>query len=221
MDFSRPVEALIPGAQGRVLAALARVDAELPVSMLAAVAGVGRTRASAVLKTLADLGIVSRREVGPTVLVRLERRNAAGKLVADLAGLRCRVVEALRELAGGLDPPPVGLFLFGSLARENSGPASDIDFIAVRPEGADEARWAASLTEFSAQARTLTGNRIQVLDYELSDLRRRYTTDDDAAGALFWRSVAEDALTLAGADFRELIEGNHATRQQQVPDQQG
>ena len=61
MDFSRPVEALIPGAQGRVLGALARVDAELPVSTLAAVAGVGRTRASAVLGKLADLGVVSRR----------------------------------------------------------------------------------------------------------------------------------------------------------------
>jgi predicted nucleotidyltransferase len=213
MDFSRPVEALIPGAQGRVLGALARVDAELPVSTLAAVAGVGRTRASAVLGQLADLGVVSRREVGPTILVRLERRNAVGELVAGLAGLRSRVIEALRQLAAGLDPPPVSLFLFGSLARGNAGPASDIDFLAVRPEGADEVRWAASLTEFSSHARILTGNRIQVLDYELSDLRRRYTTDDDAAGALFWRSVAEDALTLVGADFREIVEGNnHATR---------
>src|SRR5580693_10716411 len=113
MDFSRPVEALIPGAQGRVLGALARVDAELPVSTLAAVAGVGRTRASAVLGKLADLGVVSRREVGPTVLVRLERRNAVGELVAGLAGLRSRVIEALRQLAAGLDPPPVSLFLFG------------------------------------------------------------------------------------------------------------
>ena len=213
MDFSRPVEALIPGAQGRVLGALARVDAELPVSTLAAVAGVGRTRASAVLGQLADLGVVSRREVGPTVLVRLERRNAVGELVAGLAGLRSGVIGALRQLAAGLDPPPVGLFLFGSLARGNAGPASDIDFLAVRPEGADQARWAASLTEFSEHARILTGNRVQVLDYELSDLRRRYTNDDDAAGALFWRSVAEDALTLAGADFREIVEGNnHATR---------
>jgi hypothetical protein len=213
MDFSRPVEALIPGAQGRVLGALARIDAELPVSTLAAVAGVGRTRASAVLGQLADLGVVSRREVGPTVLVRLERQNAVGELVAGLAGLRTRVIEALRQLAAGLEPPPVGLFVFGSLARGNAGAASDIDFHAVRPEGADQARWAASLTEFSSQARILTGNRIQMLDYELSDLRRRYTTDGDAAGAFFWRSVAEDALTLVGADFREIVEGNnHATR---------
>ena len=78
---------------------------------------------------------------------------------------------------------------------------------------ARKARWAAGLTEFSAHTRRLTGNRIQVLDYELADLRRRYTTDDDAACALFWRSVAEDALTLAGSDFREIVEGgHHATR---------
>ncbi|MGO8874930.1 MAG: hypothetical protein ACLQNG_04090 [Acidimicrobiales bacterium] len=33
MDYPRPVEAVIPGATGRLLAALARVEAELPVSM--------------------------------------------------------------------------------------------------------------------------------------------------------------------------------------------
>ena len=212
MDFSRPVEALIPGAQGRVLGALARVDAELPVSTLAAVAGVGRTRASAVLGKLAELGVVSRREVGPTVLVRLERRNAVGELVAGLAGVRGRVIEALCQFAAGLLAAG-GPFLVRVAGTREHGPASDIDVLAVRPEGADQARWAASLTEFSSHARILTGNRIQVLDYELSELRRRYTTDDDAARALFWRSVAEDALTLAGADFREIVEGNnHATR---------
>lgn len=43
MDFQQPVEAVIPGATGRLLAALARVDTELPISTLATVAGVGRT----------------------------------------------------------------------------------------------------------------------------------------------------------------------------------
>ena len=70
MDFSRPAEALIPGAQGRVLGTLARVYAELPVSTLSRLAGwagPGLERAG----QAPDLGVVSRREVGPTVLVRL------------------------------------------------------------------------------------------------------------------------------------------------------
>src|SRR6266496_2429165 len=123
MDFTRPLEALIPGATGRLLGALARVQAELPVSTLATVAGVGRTRASAVLKELAELGVISRRQVGPTVLVRLERANAAGQLVARLAGLRIQVIEEMRELARDLDPPPLSLTLFGSLARGVGVPA--------------------------------------------------------------------------------------------------
>jgi hypothetical protein len=65
-------------------------------------------------------------------------------------------------------------------------------------------RWPASLSEFSVRVRVLTGNRIQILDYELSDLRRRYAARDDDAGAQFWRSVSEDAPNLAGSDLTDL-----------------
>ena len=212
MDFTGPVETLIPGAPGRLLGALARVEAELPVSTLAAVAGVGRTRASAVLGGLAELGVVSRRQVGPTVLVRLERDNAAGQLVARLAGLRNQVIGQLRELAAALDPQPLSLVLFGSFARGNATAASDIDLLAVRPADAAGSRWPESLTGFSSRARILTGNRIQILDYEFSDLRRRYTERDDEAGSGFWRSVTEDSVILAGADLRALLGGEHAAR---------
>ena len=211
MDFTRPLEALIPGASGRLLGALARVEAELPVSTLASVAGVGRTRASAVLKELAELGVISRRQVGPTVLVRLERANAAGQLVARLGGLRIEVIEEMRALAGDLDPQPLSLTLFGSLARGDAGAASDIDILAVRPADGGE-RWAASLTGFSSRTRALTGNRVQILDYDLPDLQQRYAARGDAAGARFWQSVAEDAMTLAGADLRELMQAGRAAR---------
>jgi DNA-binding transcriptional ArsR family regulator len=212
MDFGRPVEALIPGASGRLLGALARVETELSVSALATVAGVGRTRASAVLSVLAELGVVTRREVGPTVLVRLERRNAAGNLIAEVADLRNSVISQLRQLALGLDPPPLSMALFGSLARGDSDGASDIDILAVRPRDDGGDRWAENLTEFSAQARILTGNSIQILDYDLSDLMRRAGARGDDAGAAFWRSVTEDALVLAGASLSQLLEGGHATR---------
>jgi predicted nucleotidyltransferase len=211
VDFTRPLEALIPGASGRLLGALARVEAELPVSTLASVAGVGRTRASAVLKELAELGVISRRQVGPTVLVRLERANAAGQLVARMGGLRIQVIEEIRALARDLDPQPLSLSLFGSLARGDAGAASDVDILAVRPAGGGE-RWAASLTSFSSKTQVLTGNRVQILDYELRDLQQRYAARGDAAGARFWQSVAEDALTLAGADLRELMEAGRAAR---------
>ncbi|MHB1712049.1 MAG: hypothetical protein ACYCV7_11705 [Acidimicrobiales bacterium] len=59
-DFSRPIQSIIPGAQGRLLAALARVDAEMPVTTVAQLAGVGRARASGILGELAALGVAGR-----------------------------------------------------------------------------------------------------------------------------------------------------------------
>jgi hypothetical protein len=212
MDFGRPVEAVIPGAAGRLLGALARVEAELPVSTLATVAGVGRTRASSVLAVLVDLGVVSRRQVGPTVLVRLERGNAAAKLIADLSDLRSAVISQLRQLARGLDPQPLSLVVFGSFARGDSDSHSDIDILAIRPSEGDQDRWAESLTEFSTRARILTGNPIQILDYDLPDLRQRYGARDNEAGAHFWRSVTEDALLLVGADLAWIVGQDHAAR---------
>lgn len=95
--------------------------------------------------------------------------------------------------------------------RGDAGAASDVDILAVRPAGGGE-RWAASLTSFSSKTQVLTGNRVQILDYELRDLQQRYAARGDAAGARFWQSVAEDALTLAGADLRELMEAGRAAR---------
>ncbi len=145
------------------------------------------------------------------MLVRLERANAAGQLVARLGRLRIQVIEEMRGLARDLDPQPLSMVLFGSLARGDAGAASDIDILAVRPAGGGE-RWAAGLTGFSSKTQVLTGNRVQILDYDLPDLQQRYAAQGDAAGARCWQSVAGDALTLAGADLQELMEAGRAAR---------
>jgi predicted nucleotidyltransferase len=212
MDFMHPVEVLIPGARGRLLGALARVDAELAVSRLAEVAGVGRTRASTVLEELAHLGLVERRRVGQTILVSLARDNAAGQLVACLSGLRRYVISELQQAAGALDPRPESLILFGSLARGSATAVSDIDILAVRPREGSSERWQASLSELESLARRLTGNSVQVLDYDLDDLKTRYSVSEGAAGASFWRSVTQDAVVLAGSSIADLMAASDAAR---------
>jgi predicted nucleotidyltransferase len=202
----------VPGARGRLLGALARVDTELPVSRLAEVAGVGRTRASAVLEELADLGLVERRRVGPTTLVRLDRENAAGGLVARLSGLRGYVISELQQAARALRPEPLSMILFGSLARGTAEAPSDIDILAVRSQDGNSERWQSSLSDFETYARQLTGNRVQLLDYDVDDLRRRYQLGQGSPGAAFWRSVTEDAIVLAGASLAGLWKAPHAAR---------
>jgi predicted nucleotidyltransferase len=204
MDFRQPVEAVIPGATGRLLAALAKVEAELPVSTLASVAGVGRTRASGIIGELSALGIVERREIGRTVLVSLARHSAAGELIDRLAHLGAEVTARLRSLATELEPAPATLLVFGSFARGEADAHSDLDVLAVRSPAANPDKWAAALSVFAEQAHDLAGSPIQLLDYDLDELRRK-AGPKARVGRDFWNAVRRDAIVLAGSQLDELI----------------
>jgi predicted nucleotidyltransferase len=206
VDYGRPVEAVIPGATGRLLAALARVEAEVPVSILASIAGVGRTRASGIIGELSDLGIVERREVGRTVMVSLARHSVAGELIDRLAHLHAEVIARLRAIASELEPAPETLLVFGSFARGEAGSYSDLDVLAVRSSEADPDKWAAALSVFAEQARDLAGSPVQVLDYDLDDLRRK-AGPRARVGREFWSAVRRDAIVLTGSQLDVLIDG--------------
>jgi len=204
MDYTRPVEALIPGATGRVIATLARVEAELPVSTLAKIAGVGRTRTSGIVGELSALGIVERREIGRTVMVSLARRSAAGQVIDRLAHLGSEVIARLRSFATELEPAPETLLVFGSFARGEAAANSDLDVLAVRSPAADPDRWAAALSVFTEQAREFAGNPVQVLDYDLDELRDK-AGPNAQVGLDFWSALRRDAIVLAGSQLDELI----------------
>jgi predicted nucleotidyltransferase len=205
VDYSRPVEAIIPGATGRLLATLSRVGAELPVSTLASIAGVGRTRASGIIGELAALGIVERREIGRMVTVSLARHSAAGEVIDRLAHLGTEVIARLRSLAAELEPAPETLLVFGSFARGEADAGSDLDVLAVRSPSADPDKWATALSVFADQAHQLAGNRVQVLDYDLGDLRRK-AGPKAKVGRDFWTALRRDAIVLAGSQLDDLID---------------
>lgn len=198
------MEAVIPGAAGRLLATLAQVETGLPVSTLARIAGVGRTRATDITADLSRLGIVERQEVGRTVLVSLDRHNAAGQLVDRLAHLRSHVIAQLRSMAAELDPAPETILLYGSFARGDADADSDLDVLAVRSPRADLNEWSDALSSFAEQARSLTGNRVQVLEYGLDDLRRK-AGRSAKLGRAFWDAVRRDAMVLAGSKLEDLV----------------
>lgn len=206
MDYVRPVEAIIPGATGRLLAALGRVEAELPVSTLASIAGVGRTRASGIIAELSALGVVERREIGRTVLVSLARNSAAGELIDRLAHLDSEVIARLRSYAAKIEPAPATLLIFGSFARGKADADSDLDVLAVRPPTADPEKWAAALSGFAEQAQAVAGNHVQLLDYNLEELRRK-AGPKTKEGRDFWSAVRHDAIVLVGSQFDDLVGG--------------
>ena len=88
MDFRQPIEAIVPDAQGRVLAALARTTQELSLSALAELSGVSLAHVARVVPRLVELGVVERRDVPPAVLVKLVPEHVASRAILMLADLR-------------------------------------------------------------------------------------------------------------------------------------
>ena len=165
MDYSSPVEAVIPGVQGRVLGVLARAQARLTMRQVAQLADVSVNRTVSVLNELVHLGLVNRREVGSAAHVRLDGENETAKLVIALQGVRGAVVEVLRSRADRIVPTPASLVLFGYFTAGEAKADSDLDVLAVRPRSVDaeDIGWSASLGSWAEDATHIAGNPVNLV----------------------------------------------------------
>jgi len=197
VDYVEPVEALVPGVQGKVLGVLARNQTELSMRAVARLAGVSPQQASVVLGHLIDFGIVERRDVPPVALVRLSPDSVAAQTVAALANLRQTVLDRLTELGGSICPAPASLIVFGSFARGQAGAASDLDVLVVRPVGVsgDDDGWTDSLGAWSDRARRIVGNPVNLVEVSAGELP---TLLGRPAPSL-WSDIATDGVLLLGA----------------------
>jgi len=204
VDFVRPISSVIPGVQGRALAVLAETTAELNLRTLARLSGVSVAQVSRILPGLVELGLVDRREVPPSSLFRLNRDHVASRAVLALGSLRLTVLGELGSLAAELPEVPRSVIVFGSFARGEADRQSDIDVVVVRPGSvtAQDERWELSLVQFRGRVRTITGNRVEVLDVD----------EDEAAVKLsgraqVWRDIRRDGIVVHGASIEELWRG--------------
>ena len=172
MDFVRPVEAIVPGAQGRVLGVMAETTAELNLRTIAELSGVSQAQASRVLPGLVELGVLQRREVPPSSLFRFVPEHIASRAILVLARSVETVLDELGHLASSLLVPPMSVVVFGSFARREADAESDIDVLVVRPAEVDEddETWASSMEQLHTHGRRLTGNPLEVLEVSAGEI---------------------------------------------------
>jgi predicted nucleotidyltransferase len=203
MDYVAPIEAVVPGVQGRVLSVLARSDTELTMRSVAQLASVSVNRAVSVLNHLITLGLVERREAGSAALVRLARDNEAAKVVISLGNLRSMVIERLRSQAKTISPAPASLVVFGSFIRGEARSSSDVDVLAVRARhvAEDDQKWLEGLGHWVAQGARIIGNPVNLLTVGLDELpgllRRKQSV---------WSEIAKDGLVLFGSRLPDLAQ---------------
>jgi predicted transcriptional regulator len=201
MDFVRPVEAIVPGAQGRVLAVLAETTAELNLRTIAELSGVSQAQVSRVLPGLVRLGVIERREVPPASLFRFVPEHVASRTIMALARSADTFAADLGQLVTALPVAPASVVVFGSFARREADAESDIDILVVRPREVDEDddAWGASMEQLHTQGRRLSGNSLEVFE----------VAEDEVASLLgsrrpLWADIRHEGRLIFGVPLDEL-----------------
>jgi predicted nucleotidyltransferase len=207
VDFRQPVDAIIPDAQGRILATLARTTQELSLSALAEVSGVSLAHVARVVPRLVELGVVERHDVPPTVLVRLVPEHLASRAILLLNDLRHTFLEELSESAQHLDPEPVNVTLFGSFARAEDDAKSDVDVLVVRPSSVDEddSTWEESIASWESHLRRISGNAVNHIEVGEDEVAKLIKSRRP-----LWQEIRREGIVLQGTPVTDIGAAAHA-----------
>ena len=201
MDFREPVQAVIPGAQGQILAVLSQTSAELNLRTIARLSDVSVAQASRVMPGLVELGLVERREAPPSALFKFVPNHVAARAVAMLADSRATALEDLKMTAGRLRVAPVSVIVYGSFARGEADRSSDIDVLVFRPPriGEDDPGWRAAIDEWVDGVRRLTGNRVELLEVAAEEASAKLRSKKQ-----LWTDIQREGIVVHGRTLEDL-----------------
>ena len=198
---------------GAILGTRAKVDivreltaqgAPLSQRELARRAGVTLRSAQAALVDLYAVGIAEKLEGGRDHLTRLNVRHILASALTEVfraeAELARNLRQAIATITVGDGDPPLGLYLFGSVARAEETTTSDVDILLI----ARDARHRGELLD-----RTLAGVESVRAKYGVSVAPIAYTLRDAKRGwnenASPWPDLARDAVAIMGPPLGDLL----------------
>ena len=187
MDFGHPLRAVTPTLEGDVLMVLAGADEGFSGRRIHRLLDCGSEQGvRKAAERLVEQGVVLRSQVGRAKVYRLNRQHVAASYIEGLAGLRGDLLRRLRVALDGWKVPPSLALLFGSAARGEAGPGSDLDLFLVRPADVEEDSqvWTEQLGRLERDATEWTGNDARIVEFGESEL---------FAGAL--EGVVDEALS--------------------------
>jgi predicted nucleotidyltransferase len=188
----------------RVIRVLAGHGGSLDVAEIARRARLTPPSARAALRRLLEAELITGLGVGRSMAcaLRLDHPLATALIALFMAEREQAdaVLGAIRAAASGLRPAPLGVWLYGSVARGEDEPASDVD-VAIVSALPDPSGQADALRSGIATALPALGHRISVIAFALEDVRRLA-----AEGAEIWTEIVRDAAVLAGDDPTGVLE---------------
>ncbi|MFH1200321.1 MAG: nucleotidyltransferase domain-containing protein [Candidatus Micrarchaeota archaeon] len=141
----------------------------------ARLAGLSAPGAWRILRQFESEGIVMRRRIGKTDAWQLQSKHYLATQLKPVAEAGKSAENKLkRVILSHLDGSKVNkMILFGSTAREDSRPNSDIDILVVVPLAKDKAKATNALLDASVEVAEFFGNALSPIVYSEAELHRK------------------------------------------------
>ncbi|MEO5535829.1 MAG: nucleotidyltransferase domain-containing protein [Pseudolysinimonas sp.] len=201
MQFDRPFRVITSAVDGDILSVLARAEHEFTIADLARkITSRSAEGIRLAMDRLIEQGVISIRQVGPSRAFSLNRDHLSAPAIVALAELPETFHALLAEEIGRWQEQPHYVALFGSAARGEMRPGSDIDIALVRL-GDSTDLWAAQVKTLISRITVWTGNDTRPIEFSKAEVMGAAHTD----GVI--RDILRDGITIVGdrGDFRALV----------------
>lgn len=203
MDLTSPLRTLIPSLDSAVLEVLAGTSSGLSATQIARLSDRGtRGGQHAVLNRLVEHGVVIAEPANTGFLYRLNRDHLLAPSILAAVSANAELFSRLALACQNLTPVPIHASVFGSYARAQATPTSDIDLMLVIDDGVDQhgEHWTAQVEDLEDRVLRWTGNRLETLVLSVGRLREVVQ-----AGEPLVETWSADARTLLGPRPHDLI----------------
>lgn len=202
MDLSHPEYAVLGENRARILyrlAVLAEPTSGRRIHHLSGVASLRTTQR--ILGELVDVGLVDVQAVGAANAYTLNRAHVLWSPIEQVLAVPAATESEIAEIvSAAVRDHAVATAIYGSYARGEAGPESDIDILVVWEPEVSEDQAAGILDAVGEQIRKLTGNRAQLFPVSREELDRLIGRSEP-----FIESLRKDARTLTGIEIKRLL----------------
>lgn len=147
-------------------------------------------------------GLVIAEPANRGYMYRLNRHHVLAEAVLSAASARTELLTRMRDGLTSWDPAPVHVCVFGSFARSDGGPDSDMDVLVVTSDDVHrhEEWWTRQLNTWADSVLSWSGNRVEFLSMSLSELAHAARAEDPVLDF-----IRNDGVVLLGPALSEVI----------------
>ena len=209
MKFRKPLDDIFQTPSSiKVLRVLAKGELDFTGRQIADMAGLNPQTCQNTLDRLNDLRLLAVRRVGRAYLYRLKSNNAiVNQMLAPLFNTEKNLLaNELTKVANRLEGTAIAVILFGSVARGEEEPGSDIDLaiIVQDPENKETAQELGD--EILDELANVTGVIPTIIVWSKDEFKERYENGDGLA-----RSLLEEGRVIMGPPVYEILRDGKKT----------